>query len=359
MLLMALSIILSTAMTGCATLSYYRQSISGQLRILAQKQDIRTLLLAPEIPESRKIQLQAVPELLRFASAQLALPDNGSYRTFVALEQPFVAWNVFATPGLSLDGVRWCYPIAGCFGYRGYFSEAAARAEAGRLRASGHDVYVGGVAAYSTLGWLKDPILSSMLRADRLEFAALLFHELAHQRLWLPNDTDLNEAFAETVARIGVEKLARAWGDIDLQRFHERTQQDDQFFALVLRHKQQMAVLFATDQPDGRKLALKQQQFTVLRADYRTLKARSGDPGRFDQWLDIDLNNAKLLAVSAYRDLVPGLLQVYQSGSRDLETFYGLLRRLQDCSQVARHQWVRSGGTLPECWAPGRNSPDS
>ncbi|OGT84841.1 MAG: hypothetical protein A3H91_08850 [Gammaproteobacteria bacterium RIFCSPLOWO2_02_FULL_61_13] len=358
-MLMGVLLVLSTAISGCATLSYYRQSITGQLQILAQRQDMQTLVLAPETPESRKAQLQAVPELLRFASDQLALPDNGSYRTFVALEQSFVAWNVFATPGLSLDGVRWCYPIAGCFGYRGYFSEAAARAEAGHLRASGHDVYVGGVAAYSTLGWFKDPIVSSMLRADRLDFAALLFHELAHQRLWLPDDTDLNEAFAETVARIGVGKLAQTWGDIDLQRFHERAQQDDQFFALVLRHKQLLASLYATNQPDGRKLELKQQQFTMLRADYRMLKAGSGDPGRFDHWLETDLNNAKLLAVSAYRDLMPGLLQVYQSSSRDLETFYGLLRRLQDCSLVDRHQWVRSGGTLPECRAPGRNPPDS
>ncbi len=356
---MTLLTVLASALYGCAALSYYRQSISGQLRILGQRQDIRTLLQSPDTPDARKDQLQAVPELLQFAAEQLALPDNGSYRTFVALDQPFVAWNVFATPALALTAVRWCYPVAGCLGYRGYFSEAAARAEAERLRAAGHDAYVGGVAAYSTLGWFKDPILSSMLRADRLDFAALLFHELAHQRLWLPNDTDLNEAFAETVARIGVERLAQTWGNVDLQRFHHRTLQDDRFFALVLKHKQKLAALYATDQPDWRKLELKQQQFTALRADYQALKEDADEPGRFDQWLETDLNNAKLLAISEYRDLVPGLLQIYLLRNRDLETFYALLGRLQDCSPEARRDWVQSGGALPECWTRGRNPPDS
>ena len=356
---MPLLILLAGALCGCATLSYYRQSLSGQLRILGQRQDIGTVLRSAETPDARKSQLQAVPELLQFAAEQLALPDNGSYRTFVALDQPFVAWNVFATPALSMNPVRWCYPLAGCFGYRGYFSETAARAEAGRLRAAGHDVYVGGVAAYSTLGWFKDPILSSMLRADQLDFAALLFHELAHQRLWLPDDTDLNEAFAESVARIGVERLAQTRGNADLQRFHDRTLQDDRFFALVLRHKQILAALYATDAPDWRKLELKEQQFNALRAACKALPEDPDQPGRFDQWLKTDLNNAKLLALSEYRDLVPGLLQIHQLRGLDLETFYALLQRLKDCSVAARHDWVRSGGSLPECWTRGRFPPDS
>ncbi len=346
-------------LSGCATLSYYRQSIAGQLRILGQRQDIQALIQTPAIAEARKAQLQMVPELLQFAAEQLALPDNGSYRTFVALEQPFVAWNLFATPALALNGVRWCYPVAGCLEYRGYFSEAAALTEAGRLRASGHDVYVGGVAAYSTLGWFKDPVLSSMLRSDPLDFAALLFHELAHQRLWLSNDTDFNEAFAETVARIGVEKFAQSRGNVDLQRFLDQAQQDDRFFSLVLGHKQQLASVYASNLPDARKLVLKQQQFAALRADYEALMTDAGDPGRFGHWLETDLNNAKLLAVSAYRDLVPGLLQIYRHGSGDLQTFYASLRRLQDCSLAARHDWVRSGGNLPECWTPGPDRPES
>jgi len=355
----ALCIALASLLTGCATLSYYRQSIAGQLRILGQRQDIQSLLQTPGIPDTRKSRLQRVPELLRFAADQLALPDNGSYRTFVALEQPFVVWNLFASPALSLEGVQWCYPLAGCFGYRGYFSEAAAQAEADRLRASGHDVYVGGVEAYSTLGWFKDPILSSMLRADRLEFAALLFHELAHQKLWLPGDTDLNEAFAEAVAHIGVEKLAQTGDNPDLQRYHERTQQDTQFFALVLRHKEQLASVYGADLPPGRKQELKQRQFTALRAEYAALRSGTNDLGRYDRWLETDMNNAKLLAVSAYRDLVPGLLRIYQRGGGDLETFYASVRRLKECPRKSRHDWVRSGGTLPACGDTGQNATDS
>lgn len=356
--LIAILAALATALPGCATTSYYLQSISGQLQILGRRQDIQELLQAPGIPAPLRSQLQAVPEILRFASEQLSLPDNGSYRTFVALERPFAAWNLFATPALSLAGLRWCFPVAGCLGYRGYFSEAAARIEAAHLRAAGHDVYVGGVAAYSTLGWFKDPVLSSMLRGDRQDLAALLFHELAHQKLWLPNDTDLNEAFAETVVRIGMEKLAQTRGDLDWRRFHDRARQEDRFFELVLRHKVQLESLYASNLPAWRKQAHKHRQFAALRADYQTLKGDIGDTGRFDRWLDADLNNAKLLAVSAYRSLVPGLLQIY-CRSRGLETFYGLVRRLRDCSLETRHAWVQSGGTLPECWPAKKDLTDS
>lgn len=348
-----------TALPGCATTSYYLQTISGQLRILGRRQPIQDVLQDPCTPADIRSRLQAVPEILQFAAAQLALPDNGSYRTFVMLDRPFVVWNLFATPALSLDGLRWCYPVAGCLRYRGHFSEPAARAEAARLRAAGNDVYVGGVAAYSTLGWFKDPVLSSMLRGDRQDLAVLLFHELAHQRLWLPGDTALNEAFAEAVARIGIGKLAHTWGELDRHTFAERTRQEDAFFELVLRHRQQLQALYASDLPDAQKQTLKQQRFALLRADYQALKSEFGDPGRFDRWLEGDLNNAKLLAVSDYRDLVPGLMNIFQVTGRELETFYVLVRRLQACSHEARHAWVRSGGKLPGCWPTKGNQANS
>ncbi len=327
------------------------QSVAGQLRILGQRLQVEAVLQAPEISPAVKLQLKSVPEILRFASDQLMLPDNGSYRTYVALEHPFVAWNLFAAPELSLEGLRWCYPVAGCLGYRGYFSAATARAEAARLQASGHDVYVGGVAAYSTLGWFKDPILSSMLRADRQDLAALLFHELAHQKLWLPDDMELNEAFAEAVARIGIEKLAQTWGDVDVAKFELRAQEEDEFYALVLRHKEKLAALYASGNPDWRKRALKEEQFAALRTEYRVLNVNSSTPNRFTVWLETDLNNAKLLAVSAYRKLVPSLLELYHGRGQRLELLYTLVGQLQGCPLKVRHAWVLSGGTLPDCWS--------
>ena len=98
-------------------------------------------------------------------------------------------WNVFATPELSLTPRQWCFPIAGCVNYRGYFHEAEARGEAARLKAAGDDVYVGGVPAYSTLGWFDDPVLSSFVRWPETEVARLIFHELAHQVLYVKDDT--------------------------------------------------------------------------------------------------------------------------------------------------------------------------
>ncbi|MBI1732719.1 MAG: aminopeptidase [Gammaproteobacteria bacterium] len=342
-------ILLAANLAGCATAGYFGQAISGHLRLLHERQNIETVMRDPALPAALRSRLEAVAPILAFAADRLGLPARGNYRTFVQLKAPYVTWNVFATPALSFSACQWCYPVVGCFPYRGYFSEAAAQAEAGRLRAAGRDVFVGGIAAYSTLGWSDDPVLSSMLRGEKPELAALLFHELAHVKYWVRGDAELSEAFAEAVARIGTEMAAAEWPDGDLGSYRLRMQQEDEFFALVLTHKRQLQALYESALPEAEKRILKQRQFESLRADYRELKSRSGDPGRFDAWLASDLNNARLVAVSAYRELVPGLLDIFRRGGNDLEEFYKQAEILRRCAPEARRAWVLSGGILPPC----------
>lgn len=342
------------ALSGCATPAWYLQSVTGHLRLLHAQRDLQQVLQDESIAPAVRERLGEVPALLEFAHSELGLPDNGSYRAFVQLDQPYVAWNVFAAPPLSLSARHWCYPVAGCISYRGYFAEAAAHAEGARRRAAGDDVYVGGVAAYSTLGWFRDPITSAMLRGDRLDLAAVLFHELAHQKLWIPGDTELNEAFAETVARVGVGRLAERDGTVTSAHWRARTATADRFHALVLEHRRALALIYNSDRPADEKLEAKARQLALLQAEYRRRPGKAAASDGFDRWLAEDLNNAKLVALSSYRELVPGLLVVFDQSSRDLETFYGRLRQLASCDVAARRVWVQSGGADGAC-AP---SPD-
>jgi predicted aminopeptidase len=347
------------ALQGCATGAWYLQSMSGHLQLMGARQGIATALNnATTTPETRA-RLAQLPDLLEFATTELGLPDNGSYRSYVQLDRPYVAWNVFAAPPLSLEAKRWCYPVTGCLAYRGYFSEDAAHAEAATLAAAGADVYVGGVTAYSTLGWFRDPVTSPMLRGDRYDIATVLFHELAHQVAWLDGDTELNEAFAETVARIGVERLAAREGMKLPAEYLERSAGSDRFFALVLGHRRALQALYDSDLPDGTKLERKARILDRLRQEYHAGKQNPRAPAPLDAWVDSELNNAKLAAVSSYRELVPGLMAVYGATCRDLETFFARVRQLAGCTREARHRWVRAGGGAPACWMSHRGSHNS
>jgi hypothetical protein len=198
------ALLLALLLPACSSLGYYGQAVNGQLQLLARRQPIDSLLEAESTPADLRARLALVRQLLDFAAQELALPVHDQYRSYVELDRPFVVWNVFATPEFSMQPKTWCFPVAGCVAYRGWFSEARARADARRLREAGFDVFVGGVAAYSTLGWFSDPVLSTVLYREDHRLAMLLFHELAHQVAYTRDDSVFNESFATAVEQLGL-----------------------------------------------------------------------------------------------------------------------------------------------------------
>ena len=189
-------------LSGC----YLLQAAGGQMEISAKREPIAEVIADAATPPQLRARLEYVANARDFASRELGLPDNESYRSYADLDRPYVVWNVFAAPEFSVEPRRWCFPIAGCVVYRGYFSEEAAQHYASRLRRRGDDAAVGGVAAYSTLGHFKDPVLSTMLGWSDAQLAATLFHELAHQVVYVPGDSEFNESFATVVEEAGLER---------------------------------------------------------------------------------------------------------------------------------------------------------
>jgi predicted aminopeptidase len=197
---------LACALGGCGgELGFYWQGVAGGVDLLARARPIEEVI-ANSPDGALRARLERVRSIRSFASRELALPDNGSYTRYAELNRAYVVWNVFAAPELSLEPGRWCFPVAGCVAYRGYFAEASARAEAARLAANGQDVHVSGVPAFSTLGWFDDPVLSTFAHWREGEIARLLFHELAHQVAYAKDDTSFNESFATAVEDEGLAR---------------------------------------------------------------------------------------------------------------------------------------------------------
>ena len=332
--------LLIPALGGCG---YYGQSIRGQWELISKRQSSAAVLADPQTPAVLRKKLRRVQQIRHFASAQLALPDNGSYRDYADLGRPFVVWNVFAARPLSMRLETWCFPVAGCVGYRGYFDEAEARAYAATLVAQGLETHVAGISAYSTLGWFDDPLLNTVLGRSEARLAGLIFHELAHQRVYVPDDTAFNEAFATAVEQEGVRRWLAQNGDaqqkVEDARFRRR--QND-FVDLVTGTRDRLAALYASELPEAKKYARKAQLIGELRTGYAALKRRWGGYAGYDAWFSGPLNNPQLAAVTTYRDGVPGFQALLREQGGDLEAFYRAVEALGELPAEERQARLQS-----------------
>lgn len=323
------------ALSGCGAIDavdYYWQSAAGQFDLIGRARPIPEVI-AQTGDYALRARLARVQEMRAFASSALALPENDSYTRYADLERPFVVWNVFAAPALSLETRQWCFPVAGCVSYRGYFREAEARAEAARLAARGDDVWVSGVPAYSTLGYFDDPVLSTFVRWPEVEVARMLFHELAHQVVYVRDDTQFNESFAVAVEEAGVERWLRVQGDPAMDAQYARSQRlREAFRALVEATREELGVLYASDLPDAEKRARKAAIFAAMRDGYE--RAKEGQPGLagYNRWFagegGAGPNNASLASVALYTGDVPAFRALLEQEGGDLPRFYARVREL-------------------------------
>lgn len=322
---------------GC----YLLQSAEGQLSLMSKREPIERVIDAPATPVKLRAQLQAATAIRNFASHELGLPDNGSYRKYADIGRPYVVWNVVAAPEFSVEAKRWCFPIVGCVAYRGYFVEARARRLAAGLHAKGFDIVVGGVAAYSTLGHFDDPILSTMVSWNDVELASIIFHELTHQLLYVSNDASFNEALATTVEEEGVKRWLYSQGrEKDLDEHRVDQQHYLSVIELMTKTRAQLATLYASGLPAPLMRERKRETFEALRAAYAALREQWGGRGPFDAWFAKDINNAHLASIATYFACVPGFERELKAVGGDLPAFYRRVRELAKLDQERRDRLV-------------------
>ncbi len=323
-------------LSSCVNLPYYAQAIGGHIDVLHRAQPIHAVIADPDTDHKLKHSLTRVVQLREFASRELKLPDNLSYTTYADLKRPYVVWNVFASPELSLKLKKWCFVQVGCVNYRGFFSQDQAEQYAEELRKEGYDVYVGGVRAYSTLGWFSDPVLNTFIGYSEMSLARLIFHELAHQVVYVPDDSVFNESFASAVEHEGVRRWFESNGTaLEQTVLNAKQQRDTVFTELVLKHRKRLQELFQSNISDAEKRARKARIFDELREEFLHLKAERAEFGGYDQWFAQPLNNALMSTVSIYNQLLPAFQAILQQHDRDLGRFFNAVTKI---SKLPKHQ---------------------
>jgi predicted aminopeptidase len=325
-------------LSSCSSLSYYTQAAQGQLELLTDSRPIDDWLADPATKPTLRHRLEAARQIRRYAIQELKLPDNGSYTNFTNIKRPYVLWNVVATPELSLKPMQWCFPVAGCVNYRGYYSKDEAQAYAKQLRRQGHDVEVGGVSAYSTLGWFSDPLISTFINYPDAELARLIFHELAHQVVYVPGDSKFNESFASAVEQAGVEGWLERFGNPAMVEAFERyTTRKKDFMALLVRYRGELEKTYASDLSRDEKRATKTRLFIALKDDYQVLKANWGGYSGYDRFFAEPLSNAHLASIATYNDFVPAFRALLRK-ERSWGAFYKSVNQLAQLDKADRHR---------------------
>ena len=322
-------------LAGCQA-GYYAQLVRGQYELLSRREPIASVLARPDTDPVLKTRLERAVDARDFASRELLLPDNGSYRQYADLQRPYALWNVFATPEFSMAPREWCYLLAGCFAYRGYYALEDARAEAEALRAGGLDVHVGGVSAYSTLGWFDDPVLNTVLVTDEV-LVGTLFHELAHQQHHVRGDTAFNESFATFVEYEGLRQYYRDEPErLDALTYRQR--RDREFIGLMLGARSRLEQLYAAGLAPEEMRARKAQEFERLRNDYAAARLGWGGDRAYDGWMAGELNNARLLPFGLYHQWVPAFRALFARSGRDWGAFYREVGALVECADEERRR---------------------
>ena len=330
--------------SGCSTVQFYGQAVSGQVSLLLKRRPLEKVIDDPATPSAVRAKLLLAQEVRTFAEAELGLPVGNAYATYADIGRDFVVWNVFVAPEFSVQLESHCFPVAGCVTYRGYFSEAAASRVAESEENAGNDVYVGRVAAYSTLGWFNDPILNTFVRRSDARFAALLFHELAHRALYVKGDTTFNESFATAVERAALKQWLETKGDEDqFGRYLEGDARRREVVSMIVAARESLKETYARDLPPEAMRREKQAVLESLQAAYAGL----GEGYPFAAWMTGPLNNARLGTVSEYNTWVPAFMTMLEA-SGDIRSFIEEVKVLAEKSKAERDAYLASQASLQQ-----------
>ncbi|MCE4557002.1 aminopeptidase [Pelomonas sp. P8] len=330
-----LFVALALGLAGCSAVGHWRQAAGGHLGILRASRPVADWLADPATPPDLAQRLQLTQQMRDFASRQLALPDNNSYRRYADLHRPAAVWNIVAAPEFGLTLKTWCYPIMGCAGYQGWFDRAEADAHAAELGAEGWEVQVQAIPAYSTLGWSRwlggDPLLNTFVRYPEGELAAMLFHELAHQRVYLSDDTAFNEAYASAVELLGAREWLAGRPEA-LAAFEAGRARRAAFLQLAREGRDRLQAVY-----EGAAEARAAGKAAVM-AELRERAVREA-PG-YEGWFQ-RANNASFAILSAYSDLVPAFERLFEREGRDWPRFHSAVERLGALSREQRREALR------------------
>lgn len=334
-----ISLIFLSGLSACSSIDYFSHLATGQISLLWQREDVNDLLASDTVSENLKARLLLSQQVREFALKQLELPVGHAYTSYSDLKRPYVVWNVYAAPALSFDSYTWCYPFLGCLAYRGFYDEQRATRAGKLLEAQGFDVKVGGVRAYSTLGFFDDPLLNTFMFQNEVALVELLIHEISHRKLYIKDDTKFNENFATAVATLGAEQWYRLAENETLFDEYQKQKKIHQVLVdFVLGYKDRLTALYENDliHKDEKKHQ-KEVIFQTMYKDFDAFKQEHNLDSRYDQWL-LSMNNASLSTLANYQELVPGFIALFHQQKENWAKFYAEVEAIASLEKEARHE---------------------
>lgn len=339
-----LALLVAAVWVGSAcSVGYYSQAVGGHLKLMRAREPINELLADEKTDGELRAKLQTLVDARKFAIERLSLPDNDSYKTYAATGKRYITWNVVASKEFSLSAQTWCFPVAGCVSYRGYFAEEDAIEFAEELKEQNFDVSIGGATAYSTLGWFADPVLDTMLRGSDMRYVGILFHELGHQVLYVKDDSSFNEAFASFVEQEGVRIWLEDRGQADRIALYDAfLARSDGFNALLKQTRGELVALYKEKIDTDVMRQKKAEVFDRMRQRYEELKTSWDGYNGYDGWFKRELNNARLISVSTYQRFIPAFEAMYREAGEDLPAFYELAKSVSQLPAKQRREKLKS-----------------
>ena len=324
-------------LASCGTVRFYAQAAKGQAQMLWRARPIPVVIAEPTTKPTLRKRLELVQALRAFAGSELHLPTSSIFTSYADLGRKYAVYVVYAAPEFSAEAKGWWYPVVGTLKYRGFFDEASAKKEADKLKAQGFDVLMSGVEAYSTLGWFNDPVLNTFIGREEGDLAELLFHELTHARLFLPGDTDFNEALATSVAQEGVKRwFTHKHAPDELKAYEQGLGKDNEIIHLLLQTRGELKRLYATEQTPVSMRQAKATTLATLNKRYAEVRTRWNGDSRYDRFFSKPVNNARLCTIAAYHDLVPTFSKKIRDHHGDLEAFFREMEALGPLDSKAR-----------------------
>lgn len=333
-------------LASCGTARFYSQAVHGHAEMMHKARPIPQVEADPETDAKLRQRLKLVTYLREFARVELRLPVKKQFSTYADLGRPYAVICVFAAPEFSVEGKSWWYPLVGRAKYRGFFDEKLARREIAELKREGLDVFAGGVRVYSTLGWFADPVLNTFIHGEPAELAETIFHELTHARVFIGGDSDFDEAFATANAQEGVCRWLRSKGDtVALAKYERGLLRDERLLRLLKITRARLAELYKKqdEMPAGEMRRAKDGIFDAAREEYKSMKRRGEADGLRDAWFGSQFNNARLVAIAAYHDLVPGFARMLREHDGNLEKFYEVVAAMKSMSKDGRRLQLAAG----------------
>ena len=328
--------------SACSSFGYYMDLMSGHSELLEQQKPISEILANKETESKLRQLLETSQKIRDFASKELHLPENDSYRTYADIKRPYAVWNVVAAKEFSIEAKKWCFLFVGCLSYRGYFSKEDASTYANELKKEGYDTYVAGAKAYSTLGWFDDPLLNTMMYKSEAHRTGIIFHELAHQVVYIDDDSAFNEAFATTVEQEGIRRwMAKKGKNKQYDQYLINKKRDTQLNALLRETREKLKQLYKTKISEKEKRQEKKLIFSLMQKKYQLLKKSWGDYTVYDKWMSQELNNAHLLLIATYHNLVPAFKAMLKKENNNLKKFYIAVEQLGQLDKEKRNKQLK------------------